>query len=45
MSEQGLFVRTADPMDGRRVYIELSERVANSMTAYLAAVRQTGLMS
>jgi len=45
MSDQGLFVRTADPMDGRRVYIELSDRVAQSMTAYLTAIRQTGLLS
>lgn len=45
MSEQGLFVRTADPMDGRRVYIELSDHVAQAMGAYLASLRQVGLFS
>ncbi len=45
MSEQGLFVRTADPMDGRRVYIELSDHVAQAMAAYLSSLRQVGLFS
>ncbi len=45
MSDQGLFVRTADPMDGRRVFIELSDRVARAMNGYFAAVREAGLLS
>ena len=32
---QGLFVRVADPEDGRRVFIELSEETAARMEAYL----------
>lgn len=36
----GLFVRTADPDDGRRVYIELSDEAARGLEAYLKAAQR-----
>jgi len=42
LSEQGLFVRIADPEDGRRVFIELSAEAAAMMEAYLKAVQRAG---
>jgi len=42
MTESGLFVRVADPEDGRRVYIELSSGAAAAMTSYLAAIKAQG---
>ncbi|MBY8821648.1 winged helix DNA-binding protein [Sphingomonas colocasiae] len=45
MTEQGLLVRTADPMDGRRVFIGLSDAVAGSMNAYFTAVKDAGLLA
>lgn len=35
MTDEGLFVRRADPTDGRRIFIELSDRTAGAMNAYL----------
>jgi len=43
LTERGLFVRNADPQDGRRVYIGLSDETARAMARYLAAVQRTGL--
>jgi hypothetical protein len=45
MSDQGIFVRSADPMDGRRVFIGLSDRVARAMNAYFSAVKEAGLLA
>ena len=42
LSDQGLFVRNADPEDGRRVFIELSAETAAMMEAYLKAVQRVG---
>lgn len=42
LTDEGLFVRAADPHDGRRVFIELSEPGAAAITAYFQAVRRTG---
>jgi Winged helix DNA-binding domain len=42
MCDHGLFVRVADPEDGRRVFIELSDGAATAMTAYLSAAKATG---
>jgi Winged helix DNA-binding domain len=42
MCDHGLFVRVADPEDGRRVFIELSDGAASAMTAYLSAAKKTG---
>lgn len=40
LTEHGLFVRSADPQDGRRVYIELSEGAAAALAAYLRAAQR-----
>ena len=40
LTDRGLFVRAADPQDGRRVYIELSDDTARSLAAYLRAQRR-----
>lgn len=40
LTDQGLFVRQADPQDGRRVYIELSDETARALNAYLRAVQR-----
>ena len=40
LTDHGLFVRAADPQDGRRVYIELSEPAAAGMESYLRAVQR-----
>ncbi len=45
MTEHRIFVRRADPIDGRRVFIELSPATAQSMTAYLAAARQVAALT
>lgn len=37
LCDQGLFVRAADPEDGRRVFIALSDEAAAAMEAYFAA--------
>jgi hypothetical protein len=38
MVEQGLFVRRADPFDGRRVYVELSSGASQSLRGYFAEI-------
>jgi hypothetical protein len=40
LSDRGLFVRSADPQDGRRVYIELSDETARALAAYLVAAKR-----
>jgi hypothetical protein len=40
LSDQGLFVRIADPEDGRRVFIELSDGAAAAMENYLRAAQR-----
>src|SRR3546814_10360761 len=40
LCEHGLFVRSADPQDGRRVFIELTDEAAASLEAYLKAVQR-----
>ena len=45
MTEHRIFVRRADPIDGRRVFIELSPATAQSMTAYVAAARQLAVLN
>ena len=40
LTDRGLFVRHADPEDGRRVYIELSDDAARALSAYLRAARR-----
>jgi hypothetical protein len=41
LTDKDLFLRQADPRDGRRVYIGLSEEAALAMGRYLAAVRRS----
>ena len=36
MTDAGLFVRRADPHDGRRVFVELSPATSAAMRAYFA---------
>jgi hypothetical protein len=43
LTEEGLFVRVADPHDGRRVFIELSDAAADGMAAYFEAIARIGL--
>ena len=43
LTEEGIFVRTADPRDGRRVFIDLSDEAAEGMGAYLSAVERIGV--
>ena len=40
LSEQGLFVRVADAEDGRRVFIELSDRAAADLESYLKSAHR-----
>jgi hypothetical protein len=40
LCDQGLFVRVADPEDGRRVFIELSAETATMMEAYLRSAQR-----
>jgi hypothetical protein len=42
LCDKGLFVRIADPEDGRRIFIELSAETAAMMEAYLRAVQRIG---
>ena len=45
LCDQGLFVRVADPEDGRRVFIELSTETATRMEAYLRSAQRIGHFS
>lgn len=40
LTDEGLFVRIADPRDGRRVFIELDDPAADGMLGYLAAAKR-----
>jgi hypothetical protein len=42
MTDTGILMRVADPTDGRRVFIELSDTAANGMTKYLVAAKKAG---
>jgi DNA-binding MarR family transcriptional regulator len=42
LTEEGLLTRVADPRDGRRVFIALSDHAAEGMFAYLAAAKRAG---
>lgn len=43
MTDEGLFVRRADNNDGRRIFIDLSDRTAAAMSAYLEWLRGNAL--
>lgn len=36
MTQQGIFVRRADPHDGRRVFIELAPQASQALRRYFA---------
>jgi hypothetical protein len=40
LTDRGILVRCADPADGRRVYIELSDDAARSLTAYIRTAQR-----
>ena len=40
LTDQGIFVRCADPQDGRRVYIELADDAARALSAYIRAAQR-----
>jgi hypothetical protein len=43
LTERGIFVRTNDPDDARRVFISLSDEAAESLAAWFAATRRAGM--
>ena len=43
LTEHGLFVRSADPEDGRRIFIELSDSAGDALAAYFHTAQQMGL--
>ena len=45
LTDMGLLVRTSDPQDGRRVYIELSPQAAGGVEAYLGAAQRISPLS
>lgn len=42
MTDAGLLERRADPIDGRRIFIDLSDQAAAKMAAYLAQAARAG---
>ena len=44
MVSQGLFVRRADPHDGRRVFVELAPEVSQALRRYFAEVGQVAMI-
>ena len=40
LTDRDIFIRSADPRDGRRVYIELSDEAARALNAYLRAIQR-----
>jgi DNA-binding MarR family transcriptional regulator len=42
MTDQGLFERVADPDDGRRIFIQLSQSAAAGISRYLSAAKKIG---
>lgn len=42
LTEAGLLRRVADPVDGRRIFIELTDGAARTMMAYFASVSRIG---
>ena len=43
LTEHGLLVRCADPEDGRRIFIDLSDVASDALTAYFQTAQQMGL--
>ncbi|WP_423828193.1 MarR family transcriptional regulator [Sphingomonas oleivorans] len=43
LTDEGLLIRVADPHDGRRVFIELSDAAAEGMAAYMRTLAKIGV--
>jgi len=43
LTDEGIFIRTADPRDGRRVFIDLSDEAADGMANYIRAIERVGV--
>jgi len=39
MVSRGIFVRRADPLDGRRVFVEMAPDASSALTRYFAELR------
>jgi DNA-binding MarR family transcriptional regulator len=44
MVSQGLFIRRADPHDGRRVFVELAPEASSALRRYFAELGQAGVI-
>ena len=44
MTDEGIFVRRADPHDGRRVFVELSPQASGAMRRYFAEVGKVAVI-
>lgn len=44
MTDKGIFVRRADPHDGRRVFVELSREASLAMRRYFVEVGPVGVV-
>jgi DNA-binding MarR family transcriptional regulator len=44
MVQEGLFVRRADPHDGRRVFVELAPATSDALKRYFAEVGQVAVI-
>ena len=44
MTEQGMFVRRADPHDGRRVFVELAPQASRALRSYFAEVGKVAVI-
>ena len=44
MTEEGIFVRRADPHDGRRVFVELSPQASGAMRRYFADIGKVSVI-
>jgi DNA-binding MarR family transcriptional regulator len=44
MVGQGIFIRRADPHDGRRVFVELAPEASSAMRRYFADVGQVAVV-
>jgi len=44
MTAQGLFIRRADPHDGRRVFVELAPQTSQTVRRYFAEARQVAVI-
>jgi DNA-binding MarR family transcriptional regulator len=42
--QQGIFVRRADPHDGRRVFVELAPETSSSLRRYFAEVGKVAVI-